>query len=193
MANTNKAHKKMNLFDVVVILLVLSLIATVIYRIYSGIDVGFTKTDSQYVVEFECDSEYSSLLNYVKEGDSVYFVSNGDLFGYIYASYNDERGAFYEIIDDIPTYAEEILESDSDVADTEEAADEALADYAFPTRLYDTVKIGGKIRLSGDAFKVRTGGYYTIGDINITKGSVISVYTENAEFTVTVKDITIIE
>ena len=193
MANTNKSRKKMNLFDVVVILLVLSLIATMIYRIYSGIEIGSVGADSEYVVEFECDSEYSSLLDYVSKGDSVYFVSNGDLLGYIYASDNDEYGAFYEIIDDIPTYADETADSDSTVAETEETASEEFADYVASKRSYDIVKIGGKIRLSSDAFKVKTGGYYTVGDINITKGSVISVYTENAEFTITVKDITIIE
>lgn len=180
MSNTNKTQKRMNLFDVVVILLVLCLIATLVYRIYVGIDKISGQANSEYIVEFECDSEYNSLLEYVREGDAVYLASNGDLLGYIYAP-GDDHDAFYEIVDDIPTFAKDAAEEETDL-------DEG-APFVLPSYEYDIIKIGGKIRLNSDAFKVKNGGYYVVGNVNITKGSIINVYTETAEFTLTVKDI----
>ena len=167
----NKTKKKINVIDVVIILLVLVLVASVVYRIYGALSNGGSLSgESDYIVKFECDSEYNSLIKYLGEGQEVYFVSNGALLGYIYDDPSDERKAVYEIPKEIVTEGEETA--------------------AAPKGQYSKVKIGGHLKLSDEAVKAKSGNYYTIQDRNISVGSTLKVYTKDAVFTITVKSIT---
>ena len=186
--------KRFNVFDIVIILLVIALIATFIYRIYVGVDKISGNSESKYVMTFECDSEYANILKYLKEGDAVYFDFDGVLLGYLYAGEEDEQGAVFEIIDDIPTLANgDEGNTAGEQADVDGSSVDNTIDYSVQKNKYQIIKIGGQIRLNSETVKVKNGGYYVIGDINVTEGSVINVYTEVAEFTIIVKTISLIE
>ncbi len=187
MKNDNKSDviRRFNVFDLIVILLVIVLIASFVYRIYVGVDKVSDKAVGRYAINFESDSEYNSLLKYVKEGDAVYFEHSGVLLGYLYAGEDDENGAIYELIDDIPTFAEK------ESTDTAEEAENV--ELVAAGAEYKKIKIAGQIRLNVDTVKIKNAGHYVIGDTNICEGSVINVYTEKARFTLTVKDIFILE
>ena len=190
-----KEKKKIhiNIFDVVVILLVVALLVTLIFRIYSGANKFSRKAEATYVLEFECDSEYNSLLNYVNEGDAVYFVSNGDVLGYLYADENGEIGVMYEILDDIIALAEETVPNDNEPEENIGIEVEGVEESAAVNSSYRKIKIGGRLTLSSEAVKVKTGGYYTVGDINVTEGSIINVYTDTTEFTLKVISISVLD
>ena len=167
----NKTKKRINVIDVVIIILVLVLVASVVYRVYGAISNGGASSgQSDYIVKFECDSEYNSLIKYLGEGQEVYFESNGVLLGYIYDDPSDERKAVYEIPKETVT----------------ETEDETTA----PKGAYSKVRLGGHIKLSDEAVKAKSGNYYTIQDRNISVGSTLKVYTRDAVFTITVKSIT---
>ena len=193
MSGKEKKKIRINIFDVVVILLVVALMVTLVFRIYSGANKFSRQAEATYVLEFECDSEYNSLLYYVSEGDTVYFVSNGDILGYLHADENSERGVMYEIVDDIPTFAEETVSTDVEPEEDMEITDEDIEESAIINSSYRKIKIGGKLTLNSEAVKVKTGGYYTVGDINVTEGSIINVYTDNAEFTLKVISISVLD
>lgn len=179
MAEKNKAERKrINAFDVVIILLLICLVATFGYRTYVGVTDGSNRNVSEYVIEFEAEG-CNSVASYIKQGDAVYLAVNGEVLGYIYIGEEDDHGPVY-IIADVETEApEEESESTGDDAD-------AVEDGFIK---YKNVIFGGKIRLGNDTVKVKNGNYYTVGGINVTRGSVIEVYTEKAVFTITVKTI----
>ncbi len=160
-----RERKKVNPFDVVVILLILCLVGTLGYRVYQGVaDPSFQK-DSKYVVTFECDEEYRSVVKYLENNEAVYFSANGELFGNLYAEQPDS-----DLISVI---------TEDDAEDT--------------SYLYEKVKFTGKLKLNADAVFVSGGNYYTVGDINFSNGSVIEVYTEDTVFTVKVTGIAVIQ
>lgn len=166
MSNDNKkARRKINVIDVVIILLVLALIGTAVYKVFTEISKKQLVKHSKYIVTFECDEEYNSLIKHLKSGDAVYFSANGTLLGYIYDAPGDEKGAVYELVS-----GEEALDADGD-------------------SVYEKVRLGGMMKLASNAVKVKNGAYYTVENVNISKGSTIKVYTEKAVFTLTVKDI----
>lgn len=193
MSSKEKRKIRINIFDVVVILLVLALVVTLVLRIYSGANKLTRQADASYVMEFECESEYNSLLTYVNSGDAVYFESNGYLLGYLYADENSEHGVMYEIIDDIPTFADEAVSTDEKSEETTEFDVDGVDESAVFIPSYDKIRIGGALTLNSDAIKVKNGGYYTIGEINVTEGSVINVYTDTVEFTLKVINISVID
>ena len=157
--------KRVNPFDVVVVLLVICLLVSLGYRVYVGIADETNRNVSEYVIEFE-SKDCKSILSYLSSGTAVYMASNGELLGYLYASEDDGYRVVYE------------LPSDDD--EVESGAPQT-------TPLYSTVKFGGKIRLSADTVRVKNGEYYTVGGYNLTIGSVIEIYTEKTVFTITVK------
>ena len=172
MAKSNeKVRKKVNPFDVVVILLVVCLLVSFGYRLYVGIADESTRYVSEYVVEFESES-CRSILAYLSRGTAVYLASNGELIGYFYADDTDKLGPVYQLPD----------QNDKDEVKATEGNGEnnAFSEYA-------NVRFGGKIRFSSNAVRVKTGDYFTVGGINLTAGSVVEVYTEKAVFTMTVK------
>ncbi len=163
-SGNKKVRRKINVVDVIIILLVLALIGTAVYKIVSELSKSPSAKHSKYIVTFECDEEYNSLIKHLKAGDAVYFSANGTLIGYIYDAPGDEKGAVYEL-----TNGEETLNADESV--------------------YAKVRLGGMMRLASNAVKVKNGEYYTIENVTLSKGSKIKVYTEKAVFTLTVKDV----
>jgi hypothetical protein len=162
MTEKTKRKVKINVIDILIILLVVALIATVIYRVYTGVNDDKSPMSSKYVITFECE-DYNSLVSYLKKGEAVYFAENGRLLGNMYAPKGSEGAAFV-------------------VADDERDGNKKDFTYTVET-------IRGYISLTGDAVKSKTADYYSIGDMNVTVGSIIEVYTNEAQFTLTVKSI----
>ena len=158
-----RTGRRINVIDVIVILLVLALIATAVYRIYTEISKSPSNKQSDYIVTFECDSEYRNMLSYLKNGQAVYLGADGTLLGYLYDVEGDGVGAVYEI-----------------VADGEKTQNDP----------YVKTTLGGYFKLASNAVKAKSGGYYTVDHVNIAVGSKLEVYTTKAVFTVTVKSIT---
>ena len=175
MTNTNnKSKKRINVIDVIIILLVLALVGTAVYRVYVAISNDSSNKGSNYIVTFECSSEYNTMIDYLKKDKAVYLESNKSLLGYIYDDPDDEYGAVYEVV-------------------TEGSADEnetGVTETANPSDAYKKVRLSGKIKLSSEAVKAQNGSYYTIKGRNISGGSTLNVYTEETVFTLTVKSIT---
>ena len=209
MANNQKQKKGINAFDAVVILLLLCLVATFAYRIFTG----FGKSEdgvagSKYVMEFQCDGEYNSILRYLQNGDAVYLASDGKLLGYLYTGSEYENGAIYEIVGvGARTMVVETSEESALPVETVGAEDGAVEiesgandGYYLPTpslpaadQFYHVVRLGGQLALNSETVKVKSGNYYSIGDTNFTVGSVIEVYTDDAIFTLKVAKISLIE
>ena len=169
---TNKTKRRLNVIDIVIIILVLALVASGVYRVYHAISNGSSKKGSDYIVTFECDSEYNTMVDYLKNGKAVYLSSNKSLLGYIYDDPSDEYGAVYE------------------VAETTEESETAQTVYENNmSGKYEKVRLRGHLKLTSEAIKAKNGSYYTINGRNITEGSTLEVYTEDAVFTLTVKGI----
>ena len=168
-----RSRRKVNPFDVLIVLLVLCLAATFAYRIYQGVAHKDDRNTSSYVLTFTCNGEVSSMTDYLKSGTPVYLSANGELLGYIY-------GDEFKV--------EEITEPAADGTETGEVATENSKPLP-----YNNVNIEGKIILSSDLEVYSNGVYYSIGDINFAQGSKLTLYTEEASFTVTVKNITLVD
>lgn len=181
--DAKKAKKRVNPFDVMIVLLVLCLIATFGFRVYRGVSAKNDSNVSEYILTFECDGRINSLGEYLDAGTPVYLTANKELLGYI-------QGGKDAIKVTVLTEAETEAATESDTAvETESVADASETETEKELE-YKRSDIEGKIRLSADV-KVYSGGvYYSIGDINFAPGSVIKVYTEEASFTLTVKSIT---
>ena len=162
MANTSK-KRRINVIDVLIILLVLALLATVGYRIYDMITDNSDDKRSEFVIVFESGEEYRAMMDALADGDRVYFDSDGALLGFIYDNAEDGVDVIYE------------------VGDNNSA--EGTAD------IYEKIRFGGMIELSAEANEAENGGYVVIGNRNISVGSKIEVYTEKTTFTITVKGI----
>ena len=161
MAKKNK--KKINVIDVVIILLVLALIGTAVYRIYSEISKNTSAKKSNIILTFECEVTYDSILKYAKDGDAVYLESDGTLLGYLHKA-DGATDALYAVADD-----------------TGSGSSEGGANKS--------VKLLGTLKLSSDAREAQNGGYYVINGNNITNGSTLNVYTETTVMKIVVKSI----
>ena len=162
--NLKKKKYALNVFDIFIILLVVILIASVVYKISQTSAKEANQDNPVYTVSFECE-EYQSLAKYLADGEAVYVKSTGELLGYIYKS-GDVLG------NTAITYV-----------------DENIAETSENSPLYDTARFEGKIKLNGNTVKGRDGAYYSIEELNISVGSVIEVYTDDTQFTITVKQI----
>ena len=161
MSATKKNKNRINVIDVVIILLVLALVGTAAYRIYDEVTKNVSSRQSDCILTFECEVAYDSILNYLKSGDEVYLTKDGTLLGRLYDGTNDDgKGAVYKVTDE----------------KTEENAS-------------NTVTLRGSIKLSIDARKAQGGEYYVINGTNITEGGELSVYTEKAEMKIVVKSL----
>ena len=167
--NKKRERKRVAPFDVVVVLLIVCLIAAFGYRVYNGVSDPNFKKDSKYVVTFTCDEEYNSIAKYLENGEAVYFAGNGELLGHLYVKKAGD--AVVTLIGD---------------GNEDESSSESQE------LIYEKVKLMGSLKLTADALAVTSGNYYTIGDVNIAKGSVIDVYTEDTVFTLKVESITAI-
>ncbi len=158
-SSIKKSKIKINVIDVVIILMILALIAVGVNRVYSAMKSYTSSQESDTVLTFECSVEYDDILKYLKDGDNVYLSSDKTLLGYLHdRSSGDELDAVYEV-------------EDNDISKA------------------DTVTLRGTIMLSSKAVKMQNGDYYVLNGMNITVGSRIDVYTETAQMTITVKDI----
>lgn len=182
MSKDNKKSKvkmKVNAFDIFVLLLVLCLIATLVFKIYMSASDEENTANSKVMLSFACEGEYNSILDYLHEGDEIYLES-GEILGYIYKSTQEE--GLFEIVTKAPT-------EDSDTTGEAEATmrtSETAADYS-------RIDFIGQISLNGNAQKSNKGSYYIIGDDNVTVGGRLNVHTRRAEFTITVTSIDEIE
>ncbi len=201
MAKGHRSKNKLNAFDIAVILLLVALVATVLYQMFVTVSEADSQSKAKYIMEFECEEEYDSLLRYVKEGDAVYFA-NGGLLGFMYSNEDYENGAIYTIVDDIPSFADasKAESSEAESSEAENSEDQQTLNNAdnidvqeHPEVFYNLVKLCGQIKLNVNTVRYKSGDYYTIGKTNITEGSVINVYTDKAEFTLKIVNITIVE
>ncbi len=165
-----KTKAKINGFDVFVMLLVLCLIATVVYKVYSSVASDSNTENSNVTVKFKCDGEYDSIVDYLTDGDVVYLES-GEILGYI--SKNPDRNELFEVI----------YKSD------EEDIEESSSEEETKSIIYESVEFSGEMKLNGNAAKSARGSYYVIGEDNITVGGKLLVHTKSCEFTITVTDI----
>ena len=163
MEKTSKNKRRFNVIDVLIIMLVLALLATVGYRIYAQSTDNAGDEKSDYVIVFESDEEYRAMIGALKNKDEVYFCFDGTLMGYLYDDTDDGKSLIYEI---------------------------GTGEEESETGVYEKICFGGMIALSSQANEVKGSDYLVIGDRNISVGSRIEVYTENATFTLTVKSIT---
>ena len=161
MEKASKNKKRFNVVDALIIMLVLALLITVGYRVYRQITDNDNIEKCEYVIEFLSDEEYyNSMTDVLKEGDEVYFCSDGVFMGYLYDSKTDSYGVIY----------------DAESGEAESAE----------TNIYEKKCFGGLIALSTDANEVKGSDYLVIGGRNISVGSRIEVYTEKATFTIMV-------
>ena len=164
MDSNKKNRVKINAFDIFLVLLVLCLIGTLVFRIYNGVAEDKNSYNNEYILSFEADGEYDSIIRYVKGGDAVY-LNSGELLGYIFFPEANQG-----------QYPLEILQSEDSTANENNG-------------VLEFVKFKGEIKLNGNAKKAAGGNYYIIGDENIIEGSKITVHTRTAEFTVSVVSI----
>lgn len=164
MSEKTKKRVRLNVIDILIIILVIALIATVVYRVYAGINKKISPASSKYVITFEADDQYDSMIGYLKDGKAVYFLQNGQLLGTMYTPDGKESCAYA-----------------LGFSASSEGEDE-LHDYR-------RVDVRGYIKMSSEAVKASSGGHYSIGEINLTEGSHIDVYTNEAAFTLVVKSI----
>lgn len=176
MNKVKKNNFKANAFDVFVFLLVLCLIATVAYRIYTSIAEDRNAKSSLLSLTFTCENEYDSITKYLNEGDAVYLPS-GELLGYIAkGAYGDD---LFETVTDATT---------TDAKNSEETTEKVTYALTSPQK-YGIITFNGEIRLNGNAVKSSKGSYYKIGDDTITVGGTLLLHTENTQFTVKVNSI----
>lgn len=193
-----KNQAKINALDIFVIFLVLCLIFTLAYRIYKGAAQSRENDKASFVLSFDCEESIDSIMRYVKDGDSVYISSSGELLGYI-VKRNDGQYALYER----DTHAEE-TQTEQTTASPEYTYESgsgninnALEDgYGpFPDQMkedesiYRMVKLSGSIDLNGNIRKSVNGNYYVLGGENITVGGRLTVHTDNTEFVITITEI----
>lgn len=165
---TKNKRYSFNAFDVFVLLIIAVLIGTVVYKAYGEISRDSKKDNGVYILEFECSEEYISLSDYVDEDDEVYVKDTGILLGYMRR--NIGSTALY------------VIGGDEAETESETAADNGI-------QVYDKARLGGALKLNGNAEKSATGEFFMIDGLNITVGATIDVYTDDAEFTIIVKKI----
>lgn len=187
-----RVKKKINPFDVIIVLLLLCLLGTLAYRVYDGISVENADQESKYVVRFECDEAYNSVMGYLGADTAVYF-DDGELLGYIY--YGKDGGDKVHVIERLTEELPEELPEEQDTSSVENDADsvEEDSESAETAFIYEKVKLGGAVRLNHSAIKVENGGYYSVGENNFAVGSIIEVHTEKVVFSLKVVSVEAME
>lgn len=160
-----KGKFSINAFDVFIVILVLALIATVVYKAIDVVKIGSVDDNKEYSVIFKLEEEYNSLEKYLKSGDSVYVSSNGMFIGNLEYYLGEEL--LYEI-----------SEADNSAPDTENQ----IPDY-YKSNYY------GKIKMSKEAYKNSGDDYITVEGFNFAKGGELVIRTDKTEFSIKVIDI----
>lgn len=180
MANgEKKAKRRINPFDIVIILLVLCLLATFGYRIYKGVEDKSDSKTSKYVLTFYCAENVNSLADYLDKGTPIYLSANNEILGYVY----DGKDAI-----SVSLITEGASETETD--ESTEALESTSEIEKVP---YNSAEIRGKIHLSEDVKVYSNGVYYSIGDVNFAVGSKLAVFTEETVFTIVIESITQID
>lgn len=115
---------RINVFDIFIILLVLCLIATLVYRVYNAVEENSGRNKTSYVVYFECTGEYNSIEKYLKNGDAVYLQSSGELLGYLTVV---DQNSLVEILTDEATHVSETEQITENKAETVTETDSETA------------------------------------------------------------------
>ena len=178
-----KAKRRINPFDVVVVLLVIGLLATFVYRIYKGVEDKSDSETSKYVLTFTCVESIDSLAEYLDKGTPVYLQANNEILGYVYDGKDRVSVSIY-------TEGESTTDESETSSDASAAEEITSAEEKLP---YNKADIHGKIHLSEDVKVYNNGVYYSIGDVNFAPGSKLTVFTEEAVFTIVVESITQID
>lgn len=165
MSRKAKKRVRLNVIDVLIIILAVALIATVVYRIYTGTNDKISPSQSKYVITFECEDEISSLVNYLKSGKAVYIANSETLLGHMYSP-EGKLGSAYVV----SVHGENGETENGDLS-------------------YQKAHICGYMKMNSEAVKSSLGGHYSIGEINVTVGSRLEVYTEETTFTLVIKSI----
>lgn len=86
-----KERKRLNVIDVVIILLLVALVGTAGYRIYTEVTSGGAAAQSNIVLTFEAQVEDEGIVSYLKKGNAVYFTTDKTQLGNLY-DMNSEDG-----------------------------------------------------------------------------------------------------
>lgn len=91
-----KERKGLNVIDVVIILLLVALLGTAGYRIYTEITGNGSGKQSNITVIFEAEVEDEGIVNHLYDGAAVYFTSDNTRLGNLYdGNAEDGLGAVY--------------------------------------------------------------------------------------------------
>ena len=125
--NEKKAKRRVNPFDVMIVLLVLCLIATFIYRVYNGVSNKNDNSVSEYVLTFECDGKINSIGDYLDEGTPVYLLTSKELLGYMCGGDDEVK---VTVLTEAETGTETETESGADDASIETETEKMLETMA---------------------------------------------------------------
>ena len=93
-----KERKRLNVIDVVIIFLLVALLGTAGYKIYTEVTNGESSRQSNITVAFEAEVEDEGILNYLGDGSAVYFTSDKAKMGNLYdGNAEDGVGAVYKL------------------------------------------------------------------------------------------------
>lgn len=92
-----KERKRLNVIDVVIIFLLVAIVGTAGYKIYTEVTDGRSSRQSNIFVVFEAEVEDEGILNYLGSGSEVYLASDKSLVGNLYdGNADDGVGAVYK-------------------------------------------------------------------------------------------------
>ena len=93
-----KERKGLNVIDVVIILLLIALLGTAGYRIYTEVASGESNRQSNIIIVFEAQVEDGGIVNYLYDGAAIYFTSdNSQLGNLLDRNAEDGLGPVYEV------------------------------------------------------------------------------------------------
>ena len=92
-----KERKRLNVIDVVIILLLVALVGTAGYRIYSAVARDESDSQSNIVVTFEAAVEDEGILEYLENDSAIYITTDKTQLGNLYDPVaGDALGAVYK-------------------------------------------------------------------------------------------------
>jgi len=93
-----KERKRLNVIDVVIILLLVALVGTAGYRIYTEVVSGESSRYSNIVLTFEAEVEDEGIIAYLEAGKAVYLSPDKTQLGSLYdGNAEDGVGAVYKV------------------------------------------------------------------------------------------------
>lgn len=93
-----KERKRLNVIDIVIILLLVALVGTAGYRIYNEVTKGEAAGQGNILLMFEAEVDDGGIVDYLKDGNAVYFTTDKTQLGTLYdRSSDDGHGPVYAI------------------------------------------------------------------------------------------------